>query len=128
MDPNFISAHGYLGDIYVQKLMFNEAIVEFEKMGSPGLGLRAIAYAAAGRRAEAQAALTQLKARPIFSAGTVAAIYTALGNKEKAFEWLNKSYEDRTAATGALKLDPGWDPLRSNPRFNDLLRRMNLQP
>jgi hypothetical protein len=69
-----------------------------------------------------------LKARPIFSAATVAAIYTALGNKEKAFEWLNKSYEERTAAAPALKLDPGWDPLRSDPRFNDLLRRMNLQP
>ena len=128
MDPNFISAHGYLGDIYVQKLMFNEAIAEFEKMGSPGFGLRAYAYAKAGRRAEAEAALAQLKARPIFSAGMVAAIYTALGNKEKAFEWLNKSFEDRTGGAPALKLNPGWDPLRSDPRFADLLRRMNLQP
>ena len=108
--------------------MYKEAMAEFEKMGSPGLGLRAYAYAAAGRRAEAQAALAQLKARPIFSAATVAVIYTALGNKEKAFEWLNKSYEERTAAAPALKLDPGWDPLRSDPRFADMLRRMNLKP
>jgi hypothetical protein len=59
----------------------------------------------------------------------VAAIYAALGNKEKAFEWLEKSYQDHSLAVGlGMKSFPGFDPLRSDPRFNDLLRRMNLQP
>jgi len=59
-----------------------------------------------------------------------ALIYAGLAEKDKAFEWLEKSYEDRSLATGfgTLKVDPVFDPLRSDPRFADLLRRMNLQP
>jgi hypothetical protein len=49
-----------------------------------------------------------------------------LGEKDKAFEWLEKSYEDRSL--GAIKVNPAYDPLRSDPRFADLLRRTNLQP
>jgi len=49
-----------------------------------------------------------------------------LGEKDKAFEWLEKDYDDR--AILAIKVAPYFDPLRSDPRFADLLRRMNLQP
>ena len=55
-----------------------------------------------------------------------ARVYVGLGAKEKAFEWLEKGYTDRSI--GALKVDPAYDPLRSDPRFADLLRRMNLAP
>jgi hypothetical protein len=55
-----------------------------------------------------------------------AEIYAALGEKNKASEWLGKACEDRSI-TG-IKGDPVYDPLRSDPRFTDLLRRMNLQP
>ena len=56
-----------------------------------------------------------------------AIIYGGLGEKDKAFEWLEKGYEDRdTGAT--VKVNPIYDPLRSGPRFADLLRGMNLQP
>ena len=57
-------------------------------------------------------------------------IYVGLGEKDKAFEWLEKSYEERfVVGEGStdIKVDPVFDPLRSDPRFADLLRRMNLQ-
>ena len=72
--------------------------------------------------------LDQIRTRTVIQADAVAMIYMALNKKDKAFEWLNKSYEDRTAGSTALKIDPIYDSLRSDPRFNDLLRRMNLQP
>ena len=57
-------------------------------------------------------------------------IYVALGEKDQAFEWLEKAYEDRSIGGPfvMIKADPIYDPLRSDPRLADLLRRMNLQP
>ena len=90
------------------------------------------AYALAGRRAEAQKVLNQLnelskqKYVPSWSS---APIYAALGEKDKAFELLEKAYQERSIGTGlSIKEFPGFDPPRSDPRFADLLRRMNLQP
>jgi len=56
----------------------------------------------------------------------MAGIYVGLGQNDKAFEWLEKGFRER--ASPNLKVEPVFDPLRSNPRFQDLLRRMNLQP
>jgi tetratricopeptide (TPR) repeat protein len=91
------------------------------------------AYAVAGRRAEAQKVLDQLNElskQKYISGYFVARIYAALGDQDKAFAWLEKAYEDRSMASGfgTIKTDPAYDPLRSDPRFQDLLRRMNLQP
>jgi hypothetical protein len=62
----------------------------------------------------------------------MASIYTGLGEKDKAFEWLEKAYEERSPGgqtlTIGIKVDPHFAALRSDPRFADLLRRMNLQP
>jgi len=94
-----------------------------------GLGY---AYAVAGRRAEAEKVLDKLNdiSKEKYVPGWyVAMIYTGLADKGKAFEWLEKSYEDRSIGAGqSIKTDPAFDPLRSDPRFADLLRRMNLQP
>jgi eukaryotic-like serine/threonine-protein kinase len=138
LDPNFILAHYVLGMAYVQKSMYKEGIAEFQKVlvilpddvrPLSGLGN---AYAVAGRRAEAQKVLDQLNdlsKRKYVPAWFRAIIYVGLGEKDKAFEWLEKSYEDRSIGFGsAIKVDPIWDPLRSDPRFADLLHRMNLQP
>lgn len=85
-----------------------------------------------GRRAEAQNMLDQLNAlskHEYVAPKNVAVIYAALGEKDKAFESLEKAYENRSLASGqGLKAFPGFDPLRSDPRFGDLLRRINLQP
>jgi Flp pilus assembly protein TadD len=120
---------------YLQKSMHKEAIAELEKalVISPGntMALSGIgyAYAVAGRRAEAQKALDQLKGlskQKYVPAWPMVLIYVGLGEKDKAFEWLEKSYEERSLL--GIMMDPVLDPLRSDVRFQDLLRRMNLQP
>jgi serine/threonine protein kinase len=133
LDPNYPQAHAVLGRAYLQKSMYDEGIAEFEKEGrNTDLYNIGRAYAMAGRKAEAQKVLDELSAlskEKYIVPKNVAAIYAALGNKEKAFEWLEKSYQDHSLAVGlSMKSFPGFDPLRSDPRFNDLLRRMNLQP
>ncbi len=55
-----------------------------------------------------------------------ALIFAGLGEKDKAFEWLQKAYEDRSAYLVYLNVEPIWDSLRSDPRFTDLLQRMRL--
>jgi eukaryotic-like serine/threonine-protein kinase len=139
MDPNFTFAHLYLGLAYVQESMYKEGITECEKelVVSPGnpyaLSGLGYAYAVAGRRAEAQKVLDQLnelsQQRHVPAVSRVR-IYAGLGEKDKAFEWLEKSYEERSwgLRDTYIKVSPAYDPLRSDPRFQDLLRRMNLQP
>jgi len=75
--------------------------------------------------------LNDLSKQKYVSAVLVAMIYAGLGEKDKAFEWLEEGYDDRSIGLANLeeiKVDPAYDPLRSDPRFQDLLRRMNLQP
>jgi Flp pilus assembly protein TadD len=123
---------------YLQKSMYKEAIAEREKelLVTPsnpyalsGLGY---AYAVAGRRAEAQKVLdklNQLSKQKYVPAWAMAQIYAGLVEKDKAFEWLEKGYEERDLdPTESIKVNLCYDPLRSDPRFQDLLRRMNLQP
>jgi tetratricopeptide (TPR) repeat protein len=137
LDPNFILARDLLGLAYLQKSMYKEAIAEFEKelLISPAntgaLTSLGSTYAAEGRRAEAQKVLDQLNEsakQKYLPAYQIARIYTGLGDKEKAFEWLEKGYEQRSLGFTVPKVNPWCDPLRSDPRFADLLRRMNLQP
>jgi eukaryotic-like serine/threonine-protein kinase len=135
LDPNFPGGHEFLGEVYLHKSMYKEGIAEIEKEltmfpNSTGtLSQLGYAYALEGRKAEAQKVLDQLNERSkqkYVSAVSRAIIYVGLGEKDKAFEWLEKSYEERS--NGAIKVNPIYDPLRSDPRFADLLRRMNLQP
>ncbi len=92
-------------------------------------GLLGYAYAVAGQRSEAEKILeesNQLSRQRYVSPSHRALIYTGLGEKELAFEWLEKAYEDRNWVLVLLKVHPMFDPLRSDPRFTDLLQRMNL--
>ena len=137
LDPNFTQAHTDLGLDYIQKSMFEESIAETEKAlaispGNSGTLLDlGYAYAVAGRRAEAQKVLDQLNElskQKYVSPRLMARMYVGLGEKDKAFAYLERSYEDRSMAFGygTINVDPTFDPLRSDPRFADLLRRMNL--
>jgi serine/threonine protein kinase/tetratricopeptide (TPR) repeat protein len=138
LDPNYAQPQHDLVFPYAQKSMYKEAIAEANKRlvinpddrtALPYLGY---AYAKAGRRVEAQKVLDQLNdfsRQEFVTALGSARIYAGLGEKDKAFEWLEKSYEERSLATGfgTIKVDPAFDPMRSDPRFAGLLRRMNLQ-
>jgi hypothetical protein len=58
----------------------------------------------------------------------IALVYTALGDKDNAFQWLNKSVADRSGSVRYLKIEPRLDPLRTDPRFDELLQRVGLKP
>ena len=133
MDPNFALAHNQLGQAYLQKQMHEEAIAELLKAvqlsgGSPTcIANLARAYAASGKRGEAVKLLSDLEKRsnPSYShASEIAVIYAALGDTDQAMKWLEKGYEERF--NPGVLLRPGFDPLRSDPRFEDLLRRIGL--
>jgi TolB-like protein/Flp pilus assembly protein TadD len=133
MDPNFAFAHNQLGQAYLQKQMRDEAVAELQKAvqlsgGSPTcIANLARAYVISGRRSEAVRLLTDLKKRsnPGHSyAPEIAVIYVALGDRDQAMNWLEKGYEERFNP-GVLQR-PGFDPLRSDPRFDELLRRIGL--
>ncbi len=136
LDPKFPPAHYMLGLAYEQKRMFDEAVTEFEKAreldNAPyNLGPLGHAYAAAGRRAEAQKILDDLQERARrenVPALSVALVYAGLGEKEKTFEWLEKGLERKDEEMTFLAVDPRFDGFRSDPRFTELLRRMNLAP
>jgi TolB-like protein/DNA-binding winged helix-turn-helix (wHTH) protein/Flp pilus assembly protein TadD len=133
MDPNFAFAHNQLGQAYMQKGMEAEAITELEKAvhlaDSPVCTANlARAYAALGNRKQAVKLLDDLKkgSNPLYSrASEIAMVYAALGDKDQAMGWLEKGYEERF--NPGVLLRPGFDPLRSDPRFQELLRRIGLK-
>ena len=136
MDPSFGHAHFVLGQTYVAKRMYPEAIAEFRAVPKSAQAFAPIAglghaYAVSGSRAEAQKILdgflTRSK-RGYFPAWAIATVYIGLGDKDQAFDWLGKAVEERGEYAVWLKTDPLYDPLRSDPRFPDLLRRLNLAP
>jgi TolB-like protein/Tfp pilus assembly protein PilF len=135
MDPNFYMAHFLLGLAHAQESMFEEAIAEYQKAqtlsGGHPLMIAAPghAYAALGQRDEAQGVLDQLAhlaKRRYVSPYYIAAIYTALGEKESAFEWLRTACDNRSEGLVWLKVDPLFDSLRADARFADLLHCVGL--
>jgi TolB-like protein/Tfp pilus assembly protein PilF len=135
LDPSFARAHGNCGLAYQQKRMFNEAIGEFKKAvefsggSSVYLGLLGHAYGLAGNRAAAIEVLDELKQRSkqqFVPPYDIAIIYSGLDQKDNSFAWLEKAYEERGSWLPWLKVDPLYDSVRSDPRFQELLRRMNF--
>ena len=133
MDPNFALAHNQLAQAYLQKHMYEEAVVELQKAvqlsGSSPTAVANLARAdvASGKRSEAQKLLSELKKRSIpgySHASEIAVIYASLGDTDQAIEWLEKGYEERF--NPGVLLRPGLDPLRSDARFQELVRRIGL--
>lgn len=134
-EPAYWLAHAYLGRAFEQAGHFNEAITEFEKAAEvephvPELwSSLAHADALSGQRGKAQqllAGLAKRFANSYVSPYNYALIYTGLGNKDEALVWLQKAYKVRSASMTYLRADPLFDPLRSDPRFQDLMRRVGL--
>jgi TolB-like protein/DNA-binding winged helix-turn-helix (wHTH) protein/Tfp pilus assembly protein PilF len=124
--------HVVLGWVYREKGMHKEAVAELLQLpdGSQKWGHLGNAYARAGQRAEAQRLLQKSIEQSKHEVGAyeVALVYAGLGEKDRAFEWLEKAYKVHEGDMSFLKVDPPLDPLRSDPRFQDLLRRMNFLP
>ena len=133
MDPNFALAHNQLGQAYLQKQMYDQAIAELQRAvqlsrGSPtSIANLARSYVASGNRNEAIKLLGDLKKRsnPGYSnASEIAMIYASLGETDQAMNWLDKGYEERF--NPGVLLRPGFDPLRSDSRFQNLVHRVGL--
>jgi TolB-like protein/DNA-binding winged helix-turn-helix (wHTH) protein/Tfp pilus assembly protein PilF len=133
MDPGFALAHSQLAEAYLQKQMYAEAVAELQMAvklsgDSPTcLANLARAYVASGKWSEAEKLMSDLKKRsnPSLSySSEIAVIYVALGDRDQAMDWLEKAYEERFNPSVLLR--PGFDRLRSDPRFQNLLRRIGL--
>jgi len=135
LDPNFALAYQYLGYVYEQKGMYPKAIESLEtavKLSPDNLTFKADlarVYAVSGKTKEAEEILkhlidlsTQIYVPPF----DIAVVYVGFGQKDLALEWLEKAYDQRTDTLTYIRMDPRFDPLRSDPRFQDLLRRLHL--
>jgi serine/threonine protein kinase/tetratricopeptide (TPR) repeat protein len=137
LDPTYWWAHSYLGRAYEQQGQFPEAIAEFQEAVRLGSGINepkaflGRVYAVSGKRAEARKVLEELNevSKQFYvSPYNIALIYAGLGEKDQALAWLERAFAERSTWMPYLKVDPWLDSLRSEPRFQDLLRRMNFPP
>ena len=135
MDPNFPPTYYVLGQAYAANGMHREALAEYQRYsmlsrGNPlSLSVLGYAYGLLRERTEAIRVLDELRAaskQRYVSAVSFARIYVGLGEKDQAFAWLERAYEERSTHLAHLKTEPMWDPLRSDPRFPDLMRRIGL--
>jgi tetratricopeptide (TPR) repeat protein len=135
MDPNFAIAYQVLGQAYLAKGMNRVAVPLFEKYltlsrsSADSLALLGYAHARLGERSQALQMLNQLKAAskeqyvPSFF---FALVYAALEDKDQAFSSLEKGCEERFTRFAYLNVEALWDPLRSDPRFSDRVRRVGI--
>ena len=135
LDPTFTVAHWGLGLVHEQLGQTDEAIAAFQKViALQGRGRNVVAslghvLAASGRKAEAEEILTELmkqgRTGPI-QPYMVALVLVGLGRNDEAITLLEQAYDQRSTLLSYLDRDPRFDPLRTSPRFMDLLRRMNF--
>ena len=124
MDPNFGVARQLLAMAYLQKGRYAEALET-----SSHSFVMARAYLKLGNRPMAQKVAADLEARSktrYVSANAIANAYIGLDDRERAFEWLEKAFQDRSMRPDFMRVDPAYDNLRSDPRFGNLLGRARL--
>lgn len=136
LDPNYPRAHEVLGWTYLKQRRMPEALAELQKAVSLGgdrrtLGSLGYGYAVSGKRAEALTVVKEIQAkyeRHEALGKDVAAVYAGLGDKDQAFAWLEKDFQNRVGPLSRIRWEIPFESLRSDPRYADLLRRMGLQP
>lgn len=132
LDPNFFQTYQSLGWAHVQTSAYDQAIAELKKAIDLGGGTQietdlAHAYAVSGHAREAVALLNQiLDRRTYVSAFDVALVYAGLGDRDRAFGWLERACDERTRPILSLHINPKLDGLRSDPRFAALMRRVRV--
>lgn len=134
LDPEFAMGHWCLGVTHVAEKRYTEAVIEMQRANTLGeaplytWGL-GYAYAVSGDRIRAEAVIEALKKRPdnaYMPAYYIASIYGALGEKDMAFTWLQRAYAQRDPQITYLLLDPFMDPLRSDVRYDALVRQVGF--
>jgi tetratricopeptide (TPR) repeat protein len=127
LNPHFGRAHSVLGHCYFAQGRLDAAIDEYRRGSGTTGGNLGAAYALAGRTIEAHRILDSLKERYASTrsgAGELAQVYIGLGEFDLAFEWLSRGVDEGSGRT--LKVAVVWDPIRSDPRFEELLRKSGL--
>ena len=131
IDPDYYPAHVCLGLAYEQKHEYSLSIAELKKATGfcrdKCFGLIGQVSALSGDRAGAFEALRQLQRRPYVSPWLVAIVYAELGDKDRAFLWLEKAYQGREHDLAFSNVWPMFDSLHQDPRFKDLVRRIGLK-
>ena len=142
MDPSFVRAHQYLVIFYEHEGKFEEAITEDrnvarlngvdpKKTARFEAGLKEAVRTQGGRgywQKRLEFAMEERAKRQYQSPIYIAVLYGQLGDNDKAFEWLEKAYKERSSSIFSIKVNPRFIPLRSDPRFNSLLLQMGLTP
>jgi TolB-like protein/DNA-binding winged helix-turn-helix (wHTH) protein/Flp pilus assembly protein TadD len=135
MDPNFVPAHIALGATFEDQGIWAQAVSEYQKAvdlskNSPtSLASLGSAYGHSGNRNGAHKVIASLRdasKRHYVSAFDMATIFAGIGDRDSAFHWLDKAYAERESQMAFLSVTRRLDPLRSDPRFADLLQRMDL--
>jgi TolB-like protein/Tfp pilus assembly protein PilF len=132
MDPAMTGIYGFVACGYELKGQWSEAIAAYEqgrKLDRPNLSGVAYAWAASGNRLQAEAALaelTEFSKHSYVSPLSFAEYYAALGHRDKAFQWLERAYQERATEMIDLEVNYRFDTLRSDPRFHDLERRVGF--
>ena len=136
IDPNHYQANWTLGLTYLANGQIDQGIATAEKAvavsgrAPAALGVLGLAYGIAGRKREANQILNellQLQRQRYVTPMAISFVYIGLGNKDLVFAWLEKGYQERANHIAFFKVNPTVDPLRSDPRFIDLLRRTGLE-
>lgn len=136
LDPNFLNAYSTIGWAYEEKKMFDEAFAAYQKGldvgGESNQMIEALeeAYKKGGWKGYLQKIIefdTDNFNQGKSSAGSIAVNYALLGEYEEALKWLERSYENREDAMAWLKVNTAFNPMRSDSRFQDLIRRIGLQ-
>jgi len=134
-DPKFVGAYEDLGRAYLEKGLIDDSIVAFQKAvegsgrGPHYVASLAHAYAVAGHEKKARTLLRELRQsgkKTYVSPYAFALVEAGLGHKDEAFAWLETAYEQRSSALPFIKINPRVAPLRSDPRFQSLLSRLDL--
>lgn len=137
LDPHYVAAHFGLGQAFIRTGKVDEAIRALETMlqlsgHSPmALGFLGYAYAHAGRIREARKLLEEIQElahKAYVPPSSYAWICFGLGEINTGFEWLEKAVDEREGYVIHFHVEPTYDPLRAHPRYQGLLRKMNLEP
>jgi tetratricopeptide (TPR) repeat protein len=134
LDPNFVPAHANRVDVYLAKSMYEEALAQLDRVlpffQPLSVAMRAelgSVYAIAGRIEEAKRILRECEeaneSDKDVNPQRLALIHWKLGNKNRAFDWLEKAFEARTVTPFALRLHPLFDEITSDPRYDELQKR-----
>ena len=135
LDRNFWLSHLFISRVYAEKGMYSEAVAEAKTAAelsgnSQSHAYRAFALAKWGKLAEARTVLNELlksSSETYVPPYNIALVYNAVGEREKALDFLEKGFSERDVRMAFLKIEPYWDNLRAEPRFIELMKRMRIE-